>query len=52
MLIKAKGVDINAQTDKKNTPLLTALIMKQTHHALALIDARADESETSFVIRK
>jgi len=42
MLIKAKGVDINAQTDKKNTPLLTALIMKQTHHALALIDAGAD----------
>jgi len=42
MLIAAKGVDINAQTDKKNTPLLTALIMKQTRHALALIDAGAD----------
>jgi len=42
MLIHAKGIDINATTDKKNTPLLTALIMKQTEHALALIDAGAD----------
>jgi len=42
MLINTKGVDLNAQTDKKNTPLLTALIMKQTQHALALIDAGAD----------
>jgi len=42
LLIHADGIDINAQTDKKNTPLLTALIMKQTQHALALIDAGAD----------
>jgi len=42
LLLHAPDIDINAQTDKKNTPLLTALIMKQTHHALALIDAGAD----------
>jgi len=42
MLIHNKDVDIDATTDKNNTPLLTALIMKQTHHALALIDAGAD----------
>jgi len=42
LLLHAKGTDINAQTDKKNTPLLTALIMKQTRHALTLIDAGAD----------
>jgi len=42
LLLHAEGVDINAQTDKKNTPLLTALIMKHTEHALALIDAGAD----------
>jgi len=42
LLIHAKGTDINALTSKKNTPLLTALIMKQARHALALIDAGAD----------
>jgi len=44
LLIHAKGTDINALTSKKNTPLLTSLIMKQPAHALALIEAGADVS--------
>jgi len=42
LLIHAKGTDINALTDKKNTPLLTSLIMKNTRHAMSLIEAGAD----------
>jgi len=42
LLINAKGTDINALTDKKNTPLLTALITKQSRHAQTLVEAGAD----------
>jgi len=42
MLIHTKDIDLNARTDKDNTPLLTALIKKQYGHALSLINAGAD----------
>jgi len=42
LLIHAKDIDLNARTDKENTPLLTALIKKQYANALALIEAGAD----------
>jgi len=44
LLIHHEKTDINALTDKKNTPLLTALITKQTRHAQTLAEAGADVS--------